>query len=73
MTHPFRERNGRAQRIYFRQWAGRLGLDIDFSKIDVDRFTVATIHAAQGVMGNLVELFNKFIQPEQGMNMEQTF
>ncbi len=73
MIHPFREGNGRTQRIYFRQWAGRLGFDIDFSKVDADRFMVATIHAAQGVMDDLVELFSELIQPEQGMNMEQTF
>lgn len=73
MIHPFREGNGRAQRIYFRQWAGHLGLDIDFSSIDADRFMVAMIHAAQGIMDDLVELFSELIQPEQGMSMVQTF
>ncbi len=73
MIHPFREGNGRTQRIYFRQWAGHLGFDIDFSKIDADRFMVATIHAAQGVMDDLVELFDELIQPEQRINMEQPF
>ncbi len=61
MIHPLREGNGRTQRIYFRQWAGQLGLEIDFSKIDADRFMVATIRAAQGVMDDLVELFAEHI------------
>ncbi len=73
MIHPFREGNGRTQRIYFRQWAKHIGFDIDFSKVDADRFMVATIHAAQGVMDDLAELFSELIQPEQGMNVEQTF
>lgn len=70
MIHPFREGNGRTQRIYFRQWAGQLSLEIDFSKIDADRFMVATIRAAQGVMDDLAGLFSELIQPEQRMNAE---
>ncbi len=64
MIHPFREGNGRTQRIYFRQWAGHLGFDIDFSRIDADRFMVATIYAAQGVMDDLAELFSELLQAE---------
>lgn len=43
ILHPFRGGNGRVQRIFFRQWAARVGFDIDFSKCDTDRFMLATI------------------------------
>ena len=35
--------------------------DIDSSKCDADRFIVATIHAAQGVNDDLVEVFRELI------------
>ena len=73
MIHPFREGNGRVQRIFFRQWINSLGYDIDFSNTDADRFMVATIRAAQGVMDNLVELFDELLEPTQGMDMDLTF
>lgn len=68
MIHPFREGNGRVQRIYFRQWANHVGFDIDFSTIDADRFMIAVIFAAQGVMDELVKIFDELLEPE---NREQ--
>ncbi len=62
ILHPFREGNGRVQRIFFRQWAVQFGFDIDFSKCDADRFMVATIHAAQGVNDDLVKIFRELIE-----------
>ena len=73
MIHPFREGNGRVQRIFFRQWVNSVGYDIDFSNTDADRFMVATIRAAHGVMDNLVELFDELLEPTQGMDMDLTF
>lgn len=73
MIHPFREGNGRVQRIFFRQWASHLGFNIDFSNIDTDWFMIATIHAAQGVMDDLVELFDELLEPTQEMNIDLTF
>lgn len=63
IIHPFREGNGRTQRIFFRQWATNVGFDIDFSKCDTDRFMVATIHAAQGVIDDLTAIFYELIRP----------
>lgn len=73
MIHPFREGNGRVQRIFFRQWVNSFGYDIDFSNADADRFMVATIRAAHGVMDNMVELFDELLEPTQGMDMDLTF
>ena len=59
--HPFREGNGRAQRIYFAQLIRHYGFDINFADVDTDEFMIATIRASQGVMDFLVEFFEKSI------------
>lgn len=57
LLHPFREGNGRAQRVLITQIAKRAGYDIDFTLVDRDRMMIATIYAAQGVLDQLKELF----------------
>lgn len=57
LLHPFREGNGRAQRVLVTQIAQRAGHVIDFSLVDKDRMMIATIYAAQGVLDQLKELF----------------
>lgn len=70
MLHPFREGNGRAQRIFFTQWIRSLGYDFDLSSVDPDAFMIATIYAAQGVMDQLVDFFEQTIEwPQMGMRM----
>lgn len=73
MIHPFREGNGRVQRIFFRQWVSHLGFDIDFTDIDTDRFMVATIYAAQDIIDDLVDIFDQLLEPAQSLNMDLTF
>lgn len=60
--HPFREGNGRTQRLYFRQLAERAGYHLNFTRVDADRMLVATIHAASGVMDDLLQIFNEIIE-----------
>jgi cell filamentation protein len=63
--HPFREGNGRTQRIYFTQLIRHYGYDINFSDVDADELMIATIQASQGVMDFLVEFFeNSIIIPD---------
>ncbi len=70
MLHPFREGNGRTQRVFFTQWIRSLGYDLDWSSVDPDAFMIATIYAAQGVMDQLVDFFERTIeQPQMGMRM----
>lgn len=70
MLHPFREGNGRAQRVFFTQWIRSLGYDLDLSSVDPDAFMIATIYAAQGVMDQLIDFFEQTIeQPQLGMSM----
>ena len=70
MLHPFREGNGRTQRIFFTQWIRSLGYDFDLSSVDPDAFMIATIYAAQGVMDQLADFFERTIErPQMGMRM----
>ena len=63
--HPFREGNGRTQRIYFAQLIRHYGYDINFADVDTDELMVATIQASSGVMDFLVEFFeNSIIIPD---------
>lgn len=73
MLHPFREGNGRAQRVFFSQWIQHIGFQLDLTTVDPDEFMVATIYAAQGVMDQLINCFDRAIQPLQlQMNMDLT-
>ena len=49
MLHPFREGNGRTQRIFISQLIRLGGYEIDFSKINTDDLMSATIQAANGI------------------------
>jgi cell filamentation protein len=59
--HPFREGNGRAQRVYFTELIRHYGYDINFSDVDTEYLMIATIQASQGVMDFLVEFFEDSI------------
>lgn len=61
--HPFREGNGRTQRLYFQQLAKQAGYRLDFAAADRDRMMIATIHAAGGVAETLLNLFDEIITP----------
>lgn len=57
MLHPFREGNGRTQRVFISQLIRFAGYDIDFSLINTDDLMFATIQAANGVNDYLKEIF----------------
>lgn len=59
--HPFREGNGRTQRSFFTQLIRSSDYDIDFGDIDEDLLMIATIHSAQGINDQLLELFSQAI------------
>ena len=62
MLHPFREGNGRTQRVFIAQLIRKNGFDIDFSEIDNDELIIATIHAANGVTDYLKDIFRQIIK-----------
>lgn len=47
ILHPFREGNGRTERIFISQLIRFNGYDIDFSDVDTDYLMFATIQSAQ--------------------------
>lgn len=59
--HPFREGNGRVQRLYLRQLALRAGYQLNFAGVDSDRMMIATIHAASGISDTLREVLDEII------------
>lgn len=61
--HPFREGNGRTQRVFLSQLALNAGYEMNFSKIDTDELMIATIQASNGVDTYLKEVLRKIINP----------
>lgn len=61
MLHPFREGNGRTQRIFISQLIRFCGYDINFSEIDADELMIATIHSSNGITDYLKDIFTKHI------------
>jgi toxin-antitoxin system, toxin component, fic family len=62
--HPFREGNGRTQRVFLTQLIRHAGYDIDFSNVDMDELMIATIHAANGVMDYVEKIFMREIRKQ---------
>lgn len=61
MLHPFREGNGRTQRVFLSQLIRHSGHDINFSTIDTDELMIATIQSANGIVDYLRNLFKESI------------
>lgn len=59
--HPFREGNGRTQRVFLSQLAQNAGYPLDFSCVDPDELMIATIYAAQGINEPLKTVFEKIV------------
>ena len=59
--HPFREGNGRTQRVFLSQLAHHAGYVIDFARVVPDDLMIATIQAAGGVDDFLRILFQNII------------
>ena len=65
MIHPFREGNGRTQRLFISQLIRFNNYDIDFSSIDKDELMIATIHAANGIVDYLKDVFYNNIKKSE--------
>lgn len=62
MIHPFREGNGRTQRVFLTQLINHNGYTIDFSEIDTDELMITTIQAANGITDYLKDIFKYAIK-----------
>lgn len=61
ILHPFREGNGRTQRIFITQLIRFNGYEFNFSDVDTDELMIATIHSANGVDDFLKNIFMEHI------------
>ncbi len=61
ILHPFREGNGRAQRIYMKYLAKNAGYELNFEHISSEEMVYASIEGAQGNVSPLKEIFTKSI------------
>ncbi len=59
--HPFREGNGRIQRLFLSMLLEHNEKKIDFTKIDEDLFMIATIKSVSGDIFMLKDIFNEHI------------
>lgn len=59
--HPYREGNGRIQRLFLSMLLNNIGKSIDFTKIDKDLFMIATIKSVSGDIFMLKDIFRENI------------
>lgn len=57
MLHPFREGNGRIQRLFLTMLAKNAEKELDFSLIDPDLLMIATIKSVSGDIFMLKDIF----------------
>lgn len=62
MLHPFREGNGRTERVFFMQLIRNADYNIDYSKFNSEYLMISSIQAASGVMDNLTSFFENNIR-----------
>ena len=60
--HPFREGNGRIQRLFLSMLLKHNGKKIDFAEIDEDLFMIATIKSISGDIFMLKDIFKEHIK-----------
>lgn len=56
--HPFREGNGRTQRLFLTMLINNAGYSIHFGKMDLDELMIATIYSSQGNIDLLYNILN---------------
>ncbi len=69
--HPFREGNGRCQRLFVTQLIHDAGYELNFSEIDTDLLMLATIQSAHGITDQLREIFREAIKDASEQNFSR--
>ena len=59
--HPFREGNGRIQRLFLSMLVNSLEKSLNFSQIDADYLMIATIKSVSGDIFMLRDIFREYI------------
>jgi cell filamentation protein len=60
--HPFREGNGRVQRLFLSMLISNLDKSLDFAEIDKDFLMIATIKSVSGDIFMLRDIFREYIK-----------
>lgn len=60
--HPFREGNGRIQRLFLSMLIKHIGKSLNFAEIDKDILIIATIKSVSGDVFMLQDIFKEYIQ-----------
>ncbi len=60
--HPFREGNGRIQRLFLSMLVSQLGKSLNFAQIDKDSLMIATIKSVSGDVFMLRDIFREYIK-----------
>lgn len=66
IVHPFREGNGRAQRLLFEELIVNAGFDIDWGLTDTDEWVRANQAGFLGDLGPLLEIFTRALYAPSG-------
>ncbi|WP_236537475.1 Fic/DOC family protein [Pseudomonas syringae] len=61
VIHPFREGNGRAQRVLFEHLITNAGYEISWWAVGAEEWTQANIHAVDCEYGPLINVFERCI------------
>ena len=70
--HPFREGNGRVQRLFLQEMAEEAGHEMDFSVIDAPRNIEASEAAMHGSMGPLLAMVRDTVLPDRRILLHRT-
>jgi cell filamentation protein len=70
MLHPFREGNGRVQRIFFEHLALSSGYRLDWRDVTKDEWIQANIDGVQVEYGKMEEIFARILQTTQDIKQE---
>ena len=65
ILHPFREGNGRTQRIFMEYLAGNAGYGLDFSRIEADEMILACIAGVSGDLSRMKQMMKKAFNYEE--------
>ncbi|MEA4925962.1 MAG: Fic family protein [Syntrophomonadaceae bacterium] len=71
--HPFREGNGRAQRLFIEYLAENAGYRVDFSQVTDKQMIEASAASFLCDYAKMDEIFTAITEPLSGNNMTQTF
>lgn len=69
--HPFREGNGRTQRVFFTQLAQNAGYDLHFERMDKNELLQADIAGMSGDYAKLKAILKKHIEPIQKQSIRE--